>query len=202
MLNHKKKSKMFKRFRFKEKEPEIEIWEIDDEFHDKLSTDVLKRIYTEAEIRLNDTIDNLAQLKGRAYSLITIFISLFSILITLYFGDYFELHIDKRALILLYFINLLTIAYVIVQLVRIVFPNYIMLKGEEPKRMNYEVMANLSCKEQSNIYLFNSISRIQIKIDYNEKIINRKTQIFENMIFISIVLFILTLIIELILKLY
>jgi hypothetical protein len=193
---------MFKRFRFKEKEPEIEIWEIDDEFHDKLSTDVLKRIYTEAEIRLNDTIDNLAQLKGRAYSLITIFISLFSILITLYFGDYFELHIDKRALILLYFINLLTIAYVIVQLVRIVFPNYIMLKGEEPKRMNYEVMANLSCKEQSNIYLFNSISRIQIKIDYNEKIINRKTQIFENMIFISIVLFILTLIIELILKLY
>jgi len=203
MLNHKRKSNMFKIFGFKQTEPEPIPWDIDEEFHSKLSVDVIKQIYAEAEKRFNSTVDDISNLRTRAYSLITVFISLLSILITLYFGDYLDSGVsDKKVLAFLYFINITMITYVIVQLVIIVFPSNVMLKGEEPKKMNYEVMASLNKDEQKEIYLFNLIRVIQRKIDYNEFVLEKKNMRLESVIFISTFIFVFTLVFEFIIKIF
>jgi hypothetical protein len=193
---------MIKLFGICKFKPDIMKWEINEDIHDKLSLDVLSKIYSEAELRFNSTVDDITRLRTRAYSLVTVFISLLSILITMYFGEYLNLLVsDKKTLVLLYFVNLLLISYFLIQLVIIVFPNKIMLKGEEPKLMNYEGMATLSTVEQNKVYLFNSIQAIQEKIDFNESIVNNKTQRLESVIFLTTFMFVVTLSIELLIKL-
>lgn len=194
---------MIKLFGFKQFIPQIIDWEINEDIQNKLSHEVLTKIYSEAELRFNSTVDDISRLRTRAYSLITVFISLLSILITMYFGEYLDFQdSNKKTLVLLYFINLLLISYFLIQLVIIVFPSKIMLKGEEPKLMNYEDMATISKLEQNEVYLLNSIQATQEKIDFNEAIISNKTQRLESVIFLTTFMFVITLSIELIIKLF
>lgn len=192
---------MIKIFGFNKIDPPIPLWEIQEEVQSKLSHEVLDKIYTEGELRFNSTVYDISQLRSRAYSLITVFISLLSVLISLCFGNYLDFQLSDIQ-IFLYVVNIIMIAYFIIQLIIIVFPNKIMLKGEEPKLMNFEGMASLSTKEQNEIYLFNSIHAIQGKIEYNEAVLANKNDRFESIIFLTAFLFVFTIFLELIIKIF
>lgn len=187
---------------FRQIKPETTNWEIEEDIQANLSTKVLLQISSEAELRFNSTVDDITLLRSRAYNLITVFISLLGLMITLCYSDIIDVHLtDKKALIFLYVLDIALIAYFIIQLAIIVFPNKIMLKGEEPKPMNYKDMATISKEQQEEIYLFNSLRVYQEKIEYNEIILSDKNQRLESVIFLSIFLFAITLIFELIIKL-
>lgn len=190
-------------FGFKFTVPETSDWEIDQEIQDKLSKEVLVKIYNDGEQRFNSTVDDLAQARTRAYGLITIFISLLSIMVALFLGDQIgKFHFDKKAIALLYFIDILVIAYCIIQLVIIISPESIMLKGEEPKKMNFEGMATLTKDEQIDTYLFDSVKVIQEKIEYNETRLEDKNKRLEVVIGVSTFTFVLTLIFAILPKLF
>lgn len=202
MLNHRKIKKMLRHL-FKEIEPPISSWKIEEEVYDKLSIEVLNKIYTEAELRFNTTVDDISEVRKKAYNLITIFISLLSVLLTLYFGEFFKSSISQeKTLIVLYFIDIILILIVVFQLIIIIIPNSIMLKGVEPKLMNYKGMASLDENEQTKLYLFDSVEAIQQKIEYNEYILDNKNNRLEKVIFTSITIFLLSIIFELIIKMF
>jgi hypothetical protein len=67
-----------------------------------------------------------------------------------------------------------------------------MVKGEEPCLMNYSELAKLSEKEQTRIYMLNSIEAIQGKILFNEAILRDKNDRLEKIVFIVLFVFLIT----------
>lgn len=192
-----------KKYKIKHIEPKVSSWDISDDIRNNLSTKVLNKIYIEAELRFNSTVDDISEVRKKAYGLIKIFISLLSVLITLYFAQLLKIaNGEEKYLIVLYFINIVMLLYVIAQLVIIIYPNKIMLKGVEPKLMNYEGMASLDIEEQDKVYLFNSIGAVQEKIEHNEDLLKNKNDRLEIVIMMTTIIFIFTFLFELITKIF
>lgn len=174
-------------------DPDVESWSIDVDEFEKLSLDVLSDIYDEAQIRFISIVDDITLVRNRAYTLMTLFVTLFSLLMSLYFSQTTPLMTSTdQVLSMLFLINIVVITYVIIQCVLIFKPNNIMVKGEEPCLMNYSELAKLSEKEQTRIYMLNSIEAIQGKILFNEAILRDKNDRLEKIVFIVLFVFLIT----------
>jgi len=176
-------------------DPDVEYWSISADDSENLSLDVLSDIYDEAQLRFISIVDDITLVRNRAYTLITLFITLMSLLVSLYFSQTTQLVANSsHVLSLLFLINILVIAYVIIQCVLIFKPNNIMVKGEEPSLMNYNGLAKLNTQEQKRIYILNSIEALQGKILFNETILTDKNDRLEKIVFIVLFAFLFTLI--------
>lgn len=185
---------LLKPFSLKSRMPKAQKWEIQPELFDRLSMEVLNEIWKEAEMRFNSTVDDIESLRSRGYTLVTVFISLLSILVSFYFGGILDLNpINNRSLQCLLVTNIFVIAYSIILLVTVILPEKRMLKGEEPQIMDFVSMASVGKETQSQVYLINSIESLQDKICFNEKIIQKKNQRLERAIIITLIMFVFTL---------
>lgn len=174
-------------------------WEIDPSIYKSLNKNVLKDIYNDGEKRLDSLIDDINVLKTRSYILLSIFISLLGFLIPLLIKNSFGSGIiQKNAITILLLIVLISTTYFVLKLIEIVSPNYVKLKGEEPKQIDFIKMSKKPLESQEEIYLFNSLEVIQDKITFNETLIQSKTLLFESIIKSSSIIFFVSLIIFLI----
>lgn len=180
--------------------PEQVSWSMDVDDPETLSINVLSDIFAEAQLRFISIVDDITLVRNRAYTLITLFITLLSLLSSLYFSDTTMAN-GSRVLSLLFLFNIVVITYVIIQCVLILKPNNIMVKGEEPNLMNFTALSKLAADDQERIYVLNSIEALQGKILYNEEILTDKNNRLERVLFIVLFTFIFTLIFAIFLSL-
>lgn len=173
-----------------------EEWQILVKDHTKLKIEVLNQIQEEGEKYFDGIVDDYTSLTNKAYTTLSIFISLIGIFISILLSKSGNTSFanDKAAL---FSILILTgiCSYCVYLLIKIIFPKYKQVKGNQPKPINFEALANISQGEQIRAFTLDSIEAIQGKIDYNEKILQIQLVRFENILKISSVTFIITIII-------
>lgn len=192
--------KIFRFYGWNSKEPSLpKRGRLDFESFNNLSEAIVTEIVRNAEVRFDSTVDDINRIRDISYKLLTVFISLISILVTLYFSDTISLGwVDKKAFSLLYLINIVIVLYCIFQLVSIAIPSDRMLKGEEPLEAKYDNLFSLSHDDQNLNWSYNTVHALQTKIDFNDVVINTMNNRLENVITTSTITFFLTLIISII----
>lgn len=188
--------KIFKFFGWDKKVPvQVKHPSINFQLFNTLSDVIVREIIRNAEVRFNSTVDDINRLKDISYKLITVFISLLSVLITLYFSDNISLGwVDKKMFSLLYLINIAVLMYCVFQLIMIALPSNVMLKGEEPLKSNYDNLLAMKAYDQEINWNYHSLYALQDKIDFNDSLLDRMNDRLENVITTSSMTFFITLI--------
>lgn len=159
------------------------MWKIETEDYEKLDLEVLSKILQDGEKYFDGIVSDNNALSNRAYTWLTIISSYFGILITFIISKIGQaVSFNERTIIFLNLILILVGCYCLYLLIKIIFPSEKMVKGNQPKPVDYETLSSESKEDQKRYWLLDSIENIQYKIDYNEQLIQNRICDFSTVI--------------------
>lgn len=177
-----------------------DTWELTENIYFGVDSEILDKVLNEGIIRFESTVDDINRTKDKAFRLLTVFISLLSILIALYYNDYLTTnYVDRIGFKFVFSVGLIILAISIIQLISIINPAQIKLKGEDIKELtsNFAEFSKHEKEVQLNSYKRDSFKVVQDKISYNEYLLEIMNDKIENVITTTSFVFIVTLFLSL-----
>ncbi len=175
-------------------------WSINVSDYNNLNVSVLEKILHDGDEYFKGIVDDLKSLINRAFTVLTIVISISGILITFMVNNINKIipYSQKESLFIV-LVLMLICAYCIFLLLRIIFPKKMNVNGDTPISIDYLMLESIPKNDQYKIFIYNSIESIQNKIEFNERLLQENLIIFEQVLKIVGTIFILSVLILIIL---
>lgn len=142
-------------------------WKILNKYNEKLSLETVMFFYSQAEIRLTETIEISDTITNRSYTLLSLSIAL----ITASVGYILNHLVSGNGNIALFTTSIVSLLYLIVTLVTIIvliFPGELKVVGSAPKNIiDYKFINNYKKDKLHKAYRLAQIQNFQMRIEYN-----------------------------------
>lgn len=147
-----------------------ERWSPYFEYWEDLSVEAAKLIFQQSEKRFLDTVENHKNITTRAYTMLSIIITVLSVLITFFAARLVSISDTNLASVIIACAVVVAAIWCFVLLVQLIFPRRYMAPGSEPKNLMMENYLSYPKEEQLLVWLYSEIEQLQIKIDFNESL--------------------------------
>ncbi|MDX1943141.1 MAG: hypothetical protein SFU99_21435 [Saprospiraceae bacterium] len=172
----------------------INVWipEIDD--LNDISIETLNFVFKQGELYLTELVKIYDNTISRAYTLLSIYISILGIMITFLATNLVSGGYDKEdtpILIILSF-TLIPMIYCLFIIIGIIFPNQLMVTGRPPKELIPNKLMDIPVGDKLLYLLYNECIHLQTKVAYNELINTRRLASLKRVIITSVSTFIIS----------